>query len=296
MTVGAASTHDASRSLASSRHRVGANPQRTSRPPSVKWPKVGQQHQRQPGNPSKPPQFERKGVSKPASPQHASTADASSRHRKGVEDQGIDRRTSTRRHRGDDSSASGFGEGPTASSCATRGPPNQSHRGFHRTSQEAVPRSLRFPFRHKFGTIGGTVAVGAKWFGGLKNQRSTRLVEIVHPSGPTFSRFGPPPFEAHLSRAPHFVVPKFNIHWPKSKLAEVEIGRSRNWPKSKLAEKKRAARSRNWPKSITPPMDTTLVSPLRRDGTARARAANHDGAALERCSTQERGHLPRTFR
>ena len=25
-------------------------------------------------------------------------------------------------------------------------------------------------------------------------------------------------------------------NWPKSKLAEVEIGRSRNWPKSKLAE------------------------------------------------------------
>ena len=28
-------------------------------------------------------------------------------------------------------------------------------------------------------------------------------------------------------------------------------------------------------------IDTTLVSPLRRDGTARRRAANHDGAALE---------------
>ena len=26
-------------------------------------------------------------------------------------------------------------------------------------------------------------------------------------------------------------------------------------------------------------IDTTLVSPLRRDGTARRRAANHDGAA-----------------
>ena len=51
--------------------------------------------------------------------------------------------------------------------------------------------------------------------------------------GPTLrgpnSRFGastllgPPPFWA-----PHCVVPKFNIQ----KLAEVEIGRSRNWPKS----------------------------------------------------------------
>ena len=30
---------------------------RGPRPPSVKWPKVGQQHQRQPGKPSKPPQF-----------------------------------------------------------------------------------------------------------------------------------------------------------------------------------------------------------------------------------------------
>ena len=36
--------------------------------------------------------------------------------------------------------------------------------------------------------------------------------------------------------------PKSN--WPKSELAEVEIGRSRNWPKSKLAEVEI-----NWPKS-----------------------------------------------
>ena len=49
--------------------------------------------------------------------------------------------------------------------------------------------------------------------------------------GPTFSRFGPPPFGAHPSRAPHFVVPKFNIQ-KLLELAEVEIGRSRNWPKS----------------------------------------------------------------
>ena len=56
-----------------------------------------------------------------------------------------------------------------------------------------------------------------------------------HPSGPHFFKVwashpsGPPPF-----RAPLFVVPKFNIQ----KLAEVEIGRSRNLPKSKkkLAE------------------------------------------------------------
>ena len=58
---------------------------------------------------------------------------------------------------------------------------------------------------------------------------------VLQPSGPTLrgptiTRFGPPPFGAHPSKAP--VVPKFNI----PKLAEVEIGRSRNWPKSKLAE------------------------------------------------------------
>ena len=36
-------------------------------------------------------------------------------------------------------------------------------------------------------------------------------------------------------------------NWPKSKLAEVEIGRSRNWPNSK----KKICRSRNWPKLTT---------------------------------------------
>ena len=39
-------------------------------------------------------------------------------------------------------------------------------------------------------------------------------------------------------------------NWPKSKLAEVEIGRSRNWPKSKLAEVELAElEKKNWPKS-----------------------------------------------
>ena len=56
--------------------------------------------------------------------------------------------------------------------------------------------------------------------------------------------FGPPPFGTHPSGpppfgAPPFVVHKFNIQ----KLAEVEIGRSRNWPKSKLAEFDRARES-----------------------------------------------------
>ena len=39
-------------------------------------------------------------------------------------------------------------------------------------------------------------------------------------------------------------------NWPKSKLAEVEIGRSRNWPKSKLAEVELAeVEKKSWPKS-----------------------------------------------
>ena len=42
-------------------------------------------------------------------------------------------------------------------------------------------------------------------------------------------------------------------------------------------------------------IDTTMVSPLRRDGTARPRAANHDGAALEDARSRKGGHLPRTF-
>ena len=39
-------------------------------------------------------------------------------------------------------------------------------------------------------------------------------------------------------------------NWPKSKLAQVEIGRNRNWPKSKLAEIELAElEKKNWPKS-----------------------------------------------
>ena len=79
---------------------------------------------------------------------------------------------------------------------------------------------------------------------------------------PLFPGLGLHPLGLHPSRAPHFVVPKFNIqklaeveigrsrNWPKSKLAEVEIGRSRNWPKSNWPNSKKAGRSRNWPKSI----------------------------------------------
>ena len=37
---------------------------------------------------------------------------------------------------------------------------------------------------------------------------------------------------------------------------------------------------------------TTLVSPLRRDGTARARAANHDGAALEDARRRKEATYP----
>ena len=38
-------------------------------------------------------------------------------------------------------------------------------------------------------------------------------------------------------------------------------------------------------------IDTTLVSPLHRDGTARRRAADHNGVALEHAA-QESGHVP----
>ena len=39
-------------------------------------------------------------------------------------------------------------------------------------------------------------------------------------------------------------------------------------------------------------IDTTLVSPLRRDGTARARAANHDGAALDDARRRKEATYP----
>ena len=39
-------------------------------------------------------------------------------------------------------------------------------------------------------------------------------------------------------------------------------------------------------------IDTTLVSPLRRDGTARRRAANHDGAALEEARQRKERTCP----
>ena len=41
------------------------------------------------------------------------------------------------------------------------------------------------------------------------------------------------------------MVKEAKQNWPKSKLAEVEIGPSRNWPKLKLAE----VEKKNWPKS-----------------------------------------------
>ena len=43
-------------------------------------------------------------------------------------------------------------------------------------------------------------------------------------------------------------------------------------------------------------IDTTMVSPLRRDETARPRAANHDGAVLGGGTSQEGSHLPRALR
>ena len=66
--------------------------------------------------------------------------------------------------------------------------------------------------------------------------------------GPTFSRFGASPFRPPTllgstlrgptlrGTHPLWSQNSTSNNWLKSKLAEVEIGRSRNWPKSKLAE------------------------------------------------------------
>ena len=73
---------------------------------------------------------------------------------------------------------------------------------------------------------------------GLHTLRGSTPFWAPHPSGLHTllgSTFSLDPSGPHPSRAPHFVVPKFNIQ----KIAEVEIGgtRKKNWPKS------------NWPKS-----------------------------------------------
>ena len=66
-------------------------------------------------------------------------------------------------------------------------------------------------------------------------------------------------------------------NWPKSKLAEVEFGRSRNWPKSKLAEveigRSRTGRTRkkNWPKSKLAEVDH---DPLARPALANSYLTN----------------------
>ena len=86
----------------------------------------------------------------------------------------------------------------------------------------------------------------------------------LHPSGLHPSGLHPSTLlGSTLFGAPPFVIPKFNIqklaeieigrsrNWPKSKLPEVKIGQSRNWPKLNWPNsKKRAGRSRNWLKSI----------------------------------------------
>ena len=65
-----------------------------------------------------------------------------------------------------------------------------------------------------------------------------------HPSGPNFFKV----WGLHPSRAPHFVVPKFNIQkLAEIELPEVEIGRSRNWPKSKKRAEVEIGRSRSPP-------------------------------------------------
>ena len=87
--------------------------------------------------------------------------------------------------------------------------------------------------------------------------------------GPTFSRFGPPPFGAHPSRAPHFVFPKFNI----KKLAEVEIGRSRSRSSA------RGVRCRG-PEQHTATHNTQKIG-LAKVGFSQNWLAKHDGPNMD---------------
>ena len=136
------------------------------------------------------------------------------------------------------------------------GPPGLAHDSL-RTPNVHISRPRRFK-HHQNSTKGPRERKKKENCGGKREKKSAKFwdphpsglqTSRLHPSGPTFSRFGPPPGAStfrglHPSGAPPFKVQKFNIQ----KLAEVEIGRSRNWPKSKLAEVE-IGRSRNWPKS-----------------------------------------------
>ena len=80
--------------------------------------------------------------------------------------------------------------------------------------------------------------------------------------GPTFSRFGASTLWApHPSRAPHLVVPKFNI----PKLAEIEIGRSRNWPKSHWPNSKKELAEVEIGRSRSPPFHFVMMIGISKD-------------------------------
>ena len=103
--------------------------------------------------------------------------------------------------------------------------PSKTPPKFHaRTPREEEERKLRRR-REQKREILGPPPFGAPLFSGFG---STLGASTLRGSTILGSTLRAPPFGLHPSRAPHFVVPKFNIQ----KLAEVEIGRSRNWPKS----------------------------------------------------------------
>ena len=261
-----ASRHDPSQLLASSRHRVGANPSRTSS--SISQVAKG-------GSAATASAWQTTQVTSVPSQafcvgsfQRASTGDASSRHRKGVEDQGIDSRTPSGRHRGDVNSASCFGEGPTPSGSAAPGPPNQIHRRFHWAGQEAVAstrrfhqealqkaesknfsnaskcrsqRSLKFAVPSGIGTIGGAVAVGARWFG----------KPIEEPKFHEIGGDGPPYAEFRGSRATRVgtirqTASSWRKHSETSRISHAGWSRS-NWSCEMLSRWARLASSRSCP-------------------------------------------------
>ena len=111
---------------------------RGPRPPSVKWPKAGQQQQRQTGGPSShPPKVQNVPI---ATGQRVPAGDASSCHREDVEDQGIcgpSMAVLGEEHTEVAGPPSRIREGRTPVANSTCGPSNQSHR-----SSLAEPKRL----------------------------------------------------------------------------------------------------------------------------------------------------------
>ena len=89
---------------------------RGPRLPSVKWPKVGQQHQRQPGKPSKPPQFHPEKGGSLSKPVWDRPSMLPQQMRAAATERGVIKASIAALRaedtEGDDSSTSGFGEGP----------------------------------------------------------------------------------------------------------------------------------------------------------------------------------------